>query len=69
MSHGHENLYLNNIERKIITLIIEGKNNKEIAGLIGLSVGTVKNYVSNLLQKYDFKNRMELAIYFIREEK
>lgn len=61
-------VYLNNMERKIIDLIIQGKNNKEIARSIGLSTGTVKNYVSNLLQKYNLKSRIELAIFFERKK-
>ena len=65
--HPYEReIYLNNVERKIIDLIILGKNNKEIAGAIGLSSGTVKNYVSKLLQKYNYKSRVELAIFFER---
>ncbi len=61
-------VYINNVERKIIDLIIQGKNNKEIAGSIGLSSGTVKNYVSNLLQKCNLKSRIELAIFFERRK-
>ena len=55
-------------ERKIITMIAEGKTNKEIAKEVFLSDKTVKNYVSSILRKLNFRRRAEAAA-FIAERK
>jgi DNA-binding NarL/FixJ family response regulator len=52
-------------ERAILTCIGEGLNNHEIADRLGLSVGTVKNNTSQILQKLDLRDRTQLAIYAI----
>lgn len=52
-------------ERAILTCIGEGLNNHEIAYRLGLSVGTVKNNTSQILQKLDLRDRTQLAIYAI----
>lgn len=53
-------------ESEILTLIAEGLSNKEIAGRLGLSDGTVRNYVSDLLVKLDARDRTQLAILYYR---
>jgi DNA-binding NarL/FixJ family response regulator len=50
-------------ERKILSLIAEGKTNKEIAGEIFLSDKTVKNYVSSILSKLNLRRRSEAAAF------
>jgi predicted transcriptional regulator len=41
-------------------------SNKEIAEKLYLSEGTVKNYVTGLLEKTGLRDRTQLAIYYIR---
>ncbi|PAF18485.1 DNA-binding response regulator [Terribacillus saccharophilus] len=53
-------------ERAILKCIGEGLNNKEVAERLGLSVGTVKNQTSHILDKLDLRDRTQLAIYAIR---
>ena len=48
-------------EAQTLTLIAEGMSNKQIARQLGISDGTVKVYVKNLLRKRDAKTRLELA--------
>jgi two-component system response regulator DevR len=50
-------------ERKILSLIAEGKTNREIAAALYLSEHTVKTYVSNLLQKLHLARRVEAAAF------
>ncbi len=53
-------------ERDILKCIGEGLNNKEVAERLGLSVGTVKNQTSQILDKLQLRDRTQLAIYSIR---
>lgn len=54
-------------EKEVISLIAEGKNTKEIADQLFLSNGTVRNYVSVILDKLNVSNRIE-AIKRFREK-
>ena len=49
-------------ERDIAELIAEGLDNREIAGALYLSEGTVRNHISAILQKCGLKNRTQIAI-------
>ncbi|EGC68507.1 response regulator receiver domain protein [Enterococcus casseliflavus ATCC 12755] len=51
-------------EFAIIKEVAAGKNNKEIADALYLSDGTVRNYISQLLEKLGLRDRTQLAIYF-----
>lgn len=50
-------------ELEIIACVGEGLNNQEIADELYLSVGTIKNYISVILDKLDLRDRTQLAIY------
>lgn len=51
-------------ELQIIKEVATGKNNKEIAETLFLSDGTVRNYISQLLEKLALRDRTQLAIYY-----
>lgn len=51
-------------EEQILRLIAQGKTNPEIAAECGVSVGTVKQHVHNILRKLNVSNRNEAARYF-----
>ncbi|MFB5660268.1 response regulator [Alteribacillus sp. HJP-4] len=53
-------------EIDIMRKIGEGRSNKEIADELGLSVGTVKNHISVMLDKLELRDRTQIAIYAIR---
>lgn len=53
-------------ELEILACIGEGLSNREIADRLALSVGTVKNQTSQILDKLDLRDRTQLAIYAIR---
>lgn len=46
-------------EEQVINLIANGKNTKEIASQLFITTGTVRNYVSVILDKLDVSNRIE----------
>lgn len=50
-------------ERDVLRLIGQGCSNREIATELHLAEGTVKTYVTHLLNRLTFKNRSQLAIY------
>ncbi len=56
-------------EREIMELVAEGLSNKEIAARLCLGEGTVRNYVSELLDKLSLRDRTQLAVYYYTEVK
>ena len=57
---------LSDREYEILLLVAEGLNNKEIAEKLYLSEGTVRNYISNILDKLELRDRTQLAIYYYK---
>lgn len=55
-------------ELDIIRRVGEGRSNKEISEELALSVGTVKNHISLILDKLNLRDRTQLAIYAIRHD-
>ncbi len=53
-------------EEQILALIADGKTNREIGEEMFLSEKTVKNYVSNILAKFNLSRRSEAAAYYVR---
>lgn len=49
---------------QILELVLSGCNNQEISGATGLSLGTVKNYVSAILLALDVRSRAHLISLF-----
>ncbi len=56
-------------EREIMELVAEGLSNKEISGKLFLGEGTIRNYISELLDKLDLRDRTQLAVYYYTEVK
>lgn len=54
-------------EKRVMTLVVDGKTNKEIAFEMGLSEKTVKNYLSNIFQKMQVTRRSQAAVLFERQ--
>ena len=50
-------------EVEVLRLVAVGKSNKEIGTTLGLSEITVRNYLSNMLEKLSLSNRVELAAF------
>lgn len=52
-------------EQEIIALVGLGKSNREIAGELFLSEGTVRNYISGILDKLNVRDRTQLAVFYL----
>ena len=64
------NLEITDKELYIITYISEGLSNKEIADTLYLSEGTVRNYISIILEKLQLRDRTQIAVdYYKRKHK
>lgn len=59
---------LTKTEWKIIEKVECGSSNKEIAEKLSLSEGTVRNYLSNILNKLDLRDRTQLAIWAVQSQ-
>ena len=63
---GEEKEYdFSDTEQKIIAQIGHGYSNKEIAQKLGFSEGTIRNYLSVILDKLDLRDRTQLAIWYL----
>lgn len=63
-----EDMNLTEREYDILLLVADGLNNKEIAKKLYLSEGTVRNYISNMLEKLSLRDRTQLAIYYYKHK-
>ena len=55
-------------EIEIMEQVAEGLSNKEIAAKLYLSEGTVRNYISTILEKLELRDRTQLAIYYLKRK-
>lgn len=53
-------------EREIFNLLIKNKTTKDIASLLNISEKTVRNHISNVIQKLDVRSRSQAIIELIR---
>ena len=57
---------LGRTERRIVEQVGRGLSNREIAQVLGLSEGTVRNYLSTILGKLGLRDRTQLAIWSVQ---
>lgn len=68
-SYDYEAHGITDKEREILELVAAGRSNREIANELFLSEGTVRNYLSSLLDKLQLRDRTQLAVYYYTEIK
>lgn len=51
-------------EQRVVSLVADGKTNKEIGAALGLSPKTVRNYLSNAFDKLQVSRRAEIVMRF-----
>ncbi len=61
---------LNNIltkrEKEVFTLLVNNKTTKDIADILGISEKTVRNHISNTMQKLGVKGRSQAVVELLR---
>lgn len=68
MNGSHHRSLLTNREREIFALLLAEKTTKEIAGQLGISEKTVRNHISNTIQKLGVTNRSQAILELLRLE-
>lgn len=59
---------LSPLERNIVVEVAEGRTNKEIAKLVGVTENIVKNRIREIYEELGLDNRVELAMWQIRND-
>ena len=54
-------------EREVLQLIAEGRTNKEVAGILNVSITTVETHRTHILQKLGLHSVPELILYAVRK--
>ncbi len=57
---------LSDREMEVLVRVVEGKSNKEIASLLGISHQTVKNHVTSILRKFGVEDRTQAVVYALK---
>jgi len=53
-------------QREIMTLMVEGLTNAQIADRLGVSYGTVMNHLGGIQRKLGLRNRVQIAVWAAR---
>jgi len=53
-------------EREVLTLVAQGRSNKEVAAALAIAENTVKNHLKNILEKLHLENRVQAATLALR---
>lgn len=61
-----KNSILTNREKEIFTLLVKNKNTKEISKQLNISEKTVRNHISNTIQKLGSKGRSQALVELIK---
>jgi DNA-binding NarL/FixJ family response regulator len=54
-------------EKEVLELLARGRSNKEIASALGTAENTVKNQLKNILEKLHLENRVQAAMFAVRQ--
>jgi NarL family two-component system response regulator LiaR len=58
---------LSDREAEVLRLVAQGQGNPEIAATLGISEGTVRKHVSNIMSKLHLTSRIQAVLYALRE--
>lgn len=61
-----KSLVLTKREKEVFDYLVDNKTTKEIANFLGISEKTIRNHISNVMQKLEVKSRSSAIIELIR---
>ena len=61
-----KNRVLTKREREVFVLLVQNKTTRDIAGLLGISEKTVRNHISNVMQKLGVKGRAAAVVELLK---
>ena len=64
----YSNYGISDKEYNLIQGVAKGLSNKEIAEKLFLSEGTVRNYLSTVLEKLNLRDRTQLAVFYYQNQ-
>lgn len=64
--HSVATIRLSQREHDVLSLVVQGLTNEQIAEQVSLAEGTIRNYITRLMEKCDVSNRTALATYALR---
>lgn len=62
----HSKFLLTHREREVFELLVQDKTTRDIAGLLFISEKTVRNHISNVMQKLNVKGRSQAVVELIK---
>lgn len=66
MKEHHSKFLLTHREREVFELLVQDKTTRDIAGLLFISEKTVRNHISNVMQKLNVKGRSQAVVELIK---
>ena len=64
--HSHESSIMTKREREVFELLVQDSTTKEIATELFISEKTVRNHISNVIQKLGVKGRAQAVVELLR---
>lgn len=55
-------------EKEVLQLLAEGRTNKEVAGVLNVSLSTVETHRTNMMQKLNLHSAAEIVLYAVRKK-
>ena len=60
---------LSDRERQVISVLCEGRTNKEIGAKLGISEKTVRTHIQNILNKQALDNKLQIILYYLKKRR
>lgn len=61
-------VFLTDKELKIISLIVDGYDNRQIGSVLFMAEGTIKNKITDIISKLQLKDRTQLAVFALKND-
>jgi DNA-binding NarL/FixJ family response regulator len=69
VQHNHSTMQIRELsdrELEVLSLLIEGQSNTEIAIALHLSASTIKSHIKSIMNKFGVDHRIQIAVFALR---